>query len=300
MSQSVNEMSIPVAMFTVSISGKSDSANAKNLNREISDTKGADVDVVRTMVDIIPKTFSKPISSIGAKVRNLFEKDGIRLGKTLYGIPLSILPKFKAELDAYQQEYRLHVEKLVEIAQNGTLREMIIAQSGAIADEIVNRIPDADDIRNGYGIDVRVSVDFTDAKVNQAMAILSDDVRNQLRKEVEESAKKNREDKINTINAKIVDCVKKVIKDIESNVEKIKDAKQDRIVWEGVIKGIKYVVDVLPAYNVLNNPEIDKLINTVKEKFGKLDKDMLKDSEVVRKSAVADAVEIKKAFSDFF
>jgi len=302
MSQSVNTnaISLPVAMYTYTTSGKADSVNAKNVNREISDQKGAEADVVRTMVDVLPKTYSKPISSIRGKVRNHFEKHGIRLGKTLYGIPMTILPKFKAELDALQQEYKLHVEKLVAIAENGTLTDMIVKQSGMLADEIVGKIPTADQIRNGYSIDVRVSVDFSDSKVDQAMAILSDDLKNQLRAEVEESAKKDRADKINTINAKIVDCVKKVISDIETNVDKINGAKQDRIVWEGVVKGVKYIVDVLPAYNVLNNPEIDRLINIVKEKFGKLDKDMLKDSEVVRTTAIADAVEVKKAFSDFF
>jgi hypothetical protein len=296
MSMNTNTVSIPVAMYTVSISGKSDSANAKHLDNEISADKGADQGAVRTMVSVIPKTYSKPITSIGAKVRNHFEKHGIRLGKTLYGIPMTILPKFKAELDALQQEYKLHVEKLIQIAEDGTLRDMIIRQSGEIADEIAGKIPTADQIENGYGIDVRVSVDFSDAKVDQAMAILSDDLKNQLRAEVEESAKKDREDKINMINGKIVEKVKHLIADIEKRCKSADKGTQ----WKTMIDKVKYITEVLPAYNVLKNPELDKLIEIVKEKFGKLDQDLLKDSEVIRTTAIADAVEVKKSFSDFF
>jgi hypothetical protein len=291
-----NKVSIPVAMYTVSISGKSDSANAKRLDREISDNKGADKGAVRTMVSIIPKTYSKPITSIGAKVRNHFEKNGIRLGKTLYGIPMTVLAKFKAELDALEQEYKLHVEKLVEIAEDGTLVDMIVKQSGELADEIVGRIPTADQIRNGYGIDVRVHVDFDDAGVNQAMAILSDDLKNQLRSEVEESAKKDRNDKINTINAKIIENVKKLIADIEDRCKSAEKGTQ----WKTMIDKVKYITEVLPAYNVLKNPELDALIEMVKVKFGKLDQDLLKVNGEIRETAIADAVEVKKAFSDFF
>lgn len=289
-------ISIPVAMYTLCVSGKSDSANAKHLDNEIADAKGADDGAVRTMVGIIPKTYSKPITSVGAKVRNHFEKNGIRLGKSLFGIPMTILPKFKADLDVMIQEHKLLVSKLVEIAESGVLKDMIIKQSGALADEIISKIPDADTIRNGYGIDVRVSVDFADAKVDQAMAILSDDLKNQLRKEVEESAKKDREDKINTINAKIIENVKHLIKDIETRCK----TAEKRTQWKTMIDKVRYIVDVLPAYNVLKNPELDKLIEMVKVKFGKLDQELLKDSEVVRNTAIADAVEVKKAFADFF
>ena len=296
MSMNTTAVSIPVAMYTVSISGKSPKRNSKGLDKEITESKGASDDAFTGLVRLLPKTYVDPITSLSSKIRNHFELHGIRLGKCLYGIPMTILAKFKFELDTLVQEYYLHVSKLVEIAQNGSLEEMVMRDAGKLSYAIEGKIPSADQIRNAYGVDVRVSVDFSDSKVDQAMAILSDDLKNQLRSEVEESAKKDRTDKINIINDKILDKVRHLIADIESRCKTAEKGTQ----WKTMIDKVKYITEVLPAYNVLKNPELDKLIETVKEKFGKLDQDLLKDSEIMRSTAIADAVEVKKSFADFF
>jgi len=287
---------LPVAFYTVSISGKSDNANAKGLDAEIEANKGAEEGAIRSLVNIIPKVYSKPITSLGAKVRNHFEKNGIRLGKTVYGIPLTILPKFKAELDVLRQEHALHVSKLVEVAESGVLLDLVTKQAGDVASQVVDKVPDADDIRNGFGIDIRVAVDFNDTKISQAMAILSDDVKNQLRAEVEASAKKDKDDQINNVNGKIINAVKLLIKDINDRCAKGEKGTQ----WKTMIDKIKHIVEVLPAYNVLANPELDALIKSVNDKFGKLDQDLLKEDDNARKEMIEDANEIKSTFAKLF
>lgn len=292
----VSQVEIPVAFYTVSISGKSDNANAKGLDAEIADNKGTDADAVRTLVSIIPKVYSKPITSIGGKIRNHFERNGIRLGKTLYGIPLAVLPAFKMELDKMMQEYQLHVAKLVEIAENGTLRDVVIKSAGDVANEIADKIPSADDIRNGYGVDVRVKVNFNDGNVQKAMQILSDDLKSQLRQEVEESTKKDNADKVNAVSSKIVDAVRELVKDINERCAKAEKGTQ----WKTMVDKVKRIVDVLPAYNVLGNPELDKMIASVREKFGKLTTEDLKESDKTREEAITNAKEIANSFANLF
>jgi len=294
------KVQIPVAFYTICISGKAANSNAKGLNAELTQEKNADNGAFTTLVNVIPKTYSAPIQSIASKVRGHFEKNGLRLGTSLYGIPLTILPKFKAELDTLLQQHDLLVAKLIDITESGDLRQMVLNAAGDAAKEIEGKIPDADDIREGYGIDIRVQVDFTDSKVDAALKILSDDMKNQLRAEVEASTKKDNEEQINTINSKIINAVKKVVKDILSNCTKIADATADRIVWKGVVDKIEEIVKVLPAYNVLGNPELDKLIAAVQTKFGSLNVDDLKKDAKVREGAKADAVELTQAFSNLF
>jgi len=290
--------SMPVAIYTLSISGKSDNVQAKELQAEMTAEKGAGQDGIVALVNVLPKVYTKPITSVGGQIRNYFNKNGIQLGKTVYGIPISILPKFKSELDKMIQEYKLHVSKLVAIAETGELRDIVIKQAGDCADEIANKIPDADKIRNGFDVDVRVHVNFDDANVGKALQILSDDVRDQLRKEVEESAKKDDADKVNAVTAKVVDAVKDLIQDIQKRCTRNSDEKT--VQYKTMIDRVKYIVDVLPAYNVLANPELDKMIEVVKEKFGKLDKDTLKENATVRDTVVKDAKEIATAFAKMF
>ncbi len=292
----VGTVEVPVAFYTVSISGKSDNANAKGLDAEIVEDKGAAVDAVRTLITIIPKAYSKPITSLSGKIRNHFERGGIRLGKTLYGIPLTILPAFKHELDKLIQEYNLHVAKLVELADSGELRKLVVASAGEIADEIADKVPSADAIRNGYGVDVRVRVNFSDANVDAALKILSDDMKAQLRQEVEESTKKDNADKTTAINAMIVNAVKELVLDIQKRCKTAEKGTQ----WKTMIDKIEHIVNILPAYNVLKNPELDKLIASVNEKFGGLVKDDLAESAEARQKTIEGANEIAASFGNLF
>ena len=287
---------IPVAFYTLSISGKSDNVNSKGLDAEITENKGADSDAIRTLISIIPKPYSKPIVSVGGKIRNHFEKNGIRLGKTLYGIPLAVLPAFKNELDKMMQEYQLHVSKLIEIAEDGSLRDIVIKSAGDMASDVAGKIPSADDIRNGYGVDVRVKVNFNDGNVQKALQVLSDDLKNQLREEVEASAKKDNADKVNAVSAKIVDAVRELVKDVNERCKKAEKGTQ----WKTMVDKVKRIVEILPAYNVLGNPELDKMIASVSEKFGKLSTDDLKEDAKVREDAIAGANQIANDFANLF
>lgn len=294
---SVNgSVEIPVAFYTLSISGKSDNVNSKGLDAEITENKGADCDAVRTLISIIPKVYSKPIVSVGGKIRNHFERNGIRLGKTLYGIPLTVLPAFKMELDKLMQEYQLHVSKLIEIAEDGTLQDIVLKSAGDLAGEVAGRIPSADDIRSGYGVDVRVKVNFNDGNVQKALQILSDDLKSQLRKEVEESTAKDNADKVNAVSSKIVDAVRELVKDINERCKKAEKGTQ----WKTMVDKVKRIIDVLPAYNVLGNPELDKMIASVNEKFGKLSTDDLKEDAKIREEAIAGANQIANDFANLF
>jgi hypothetical protein len=131
------------------------------------------------------------------------------------------------------------------------------------------------------------------------MQILSADLKEQLRKEVEESVKKDKLDAENAFNIKITSAVQKILSDIEKNAARIAKA-EDRIHWKTVIDNINHVIEVLPAYNVRGNAELSKLIEMVRVKLGSFDKDNLQKDSKSQAAIVASAKEIENTFADLF
>lgn len=289
-----NVGSIPVAFYTVTVRGLSDTIQATATTAQVNAEK--EVKEGKYRIQRIPEGVAKPINNKGSEISNHFQKYGIQLGKGLFGIPLAILPKFKMELDAMIQERSLMVAKLAELSETGELARLVIANAGKCSDEVASKIPSPLEIRESYSVEVNVKVDFNDAGCAKAMQVMSDELKNQLRSEVEESAKRESADQMSAINGKIVDAVRDLVKDINDRCSRADKGTQ----WKTMVDKVKKIVEVLPAYNVLGNPELDNMIKSVSEKFGKLTSDDLKDSAVVRAETIAGAKQIATSFANMF
>ena len=141
-----------------------------------------------------------------------------------------------------------------------------------------------------------MDVNFGDSRVEAAMQILSDEMKSQLRNEVEASSKKEQAEILSNMQGKITDKVKALLADIQDRVTKGEKGTQ----WKTLVDKVRHIVEVLPAYNVTENPELDKMIASVKENFGTLNEDGLKDSVTVRAATVEKANQMVDSFANLF
>jgi DNA-binding GntR family transcriptional regulator len=294
MSQQVidNARNMPVVFYKFSVYGKAQNTKDKKSTAEITEQKNADTGVGTVLVNRVPKQFSGPIKTMEGKIRNLFYKKAIQLGDS-FAVPIEVLPAFKVELEQYVQEYKLFHAKLIEASENGELTRVISEQKGDF--EIA--IPSTDDIRNGYGVDYKVDCNFNSKAVQNAMKVLSDELKTQLREEVEISAKSENAEALSAVSKNIVETIREFLNDITEKCD-TKETKGTH--FKGLVDRMSHIVKVLPYYNVTKDPTMSKLIETVNEKFGKMNKEILKDDETARKELATGAKDMMKDFANIF
>ena len=289
-----NAVEMPVVFYKFTVRGKASKTNVKEMSREAEEAAKADKGTVTSLVTRIPSCFAKPVKTVEGQIRNLFYKEAIVLGDS-YGVPIAILPSFKSKLDKLVQEYHLHYSKLLDAAHSGELITILAKQSGELIERI--KAPTVTEIEEGYGVEIDMDVNFTSSAVETAMKVLSDDLKDQLRKEVEVSRDRQNKAQLESVGQTIVGTVKELLLDIQDRCAR-QDVKGTH--FQSLIDKVEHIVKVLPAYNVTNNPEMDKLLSEVKAKFENLDKDTLKVSADERQKAVDAAAEITKGFADLF
>jgi hypothetical protein len=67
-----------------------------------------------------------------------------------------------------------------------------------------------------------------------------------------------------------------------------------------MVEALEEIVNVLPAYNVTNNPEITNLIETVRKTFDGVNKETLKDDATARQNMVTKAQTVASGFASMF
>ena len=285
---------MPVAIFTPHIRGKSDNVEDKSLSAKAEQENNAQKGMVKSRVTRIPKMYAGPIGTMEGKIRQHFYKEGIQIGAS-FAVPLSIFPSFKAVLDGYIQEYNLLFAKMVASVESGEMEAVLRKEAGDLIDKIT--VPSVSEIRNGYGVEVNLNCNFDSENVQTALKVLADDVRENLKKDVETSVKKENEAQLSAATQKIVGEVKALLKDINTRCN-VADAKGFK--YETLIDKIERVTKVLPSYNVTGDKQLSDLLETIRQKFDGLNKKTLKTDATVRESTVKKAQEIAAGFAQMF
>ena len=285
---------MPVVFYRLHIKGKASKANVKELSVKAEQENGAKADTVTSLVVRIPAIYAAPIKSVEGKIRNLFYKKAIQLGDA-FGVPIKVLPSFKHELDTLTQEYNLHFSKLVEASESGEMETILSAQTADLREKIT--APTAAEIRSGYGVVVNSFVNFESTAVQDAMKVLADDLKTSLKADVEASVARENASQLEASNQMILEKVKTVLKDIMTRCA-LADVKG--IKFATMVEALEEIVNVLPAYNVTNNPEITNLIETVRKTFDGVNKETLKDDETARKNMVTKAKSVASGFASMF
>lgn len=291
---SVGISDMPVAIFTPHIHGKSENTQVRQIGEKAEQEAGAKAGTVKARVTRIPDMYAGPIGTVEGQIRNLFYKHGIRIGDS-FAVPIAILPAFKKELDAKVLEYNLYFSKMIEAVESGEMETILRNEAGENIKLV--KIPTVKEIREGYGVEINMNVNFNSAKVNEALKVLTDDMKEQLKVEVEASVKRENEMQLSASGKKIVAEVKEFLADINKRCGAT-DAKG--LQFKTMIDRLDRITKVLPAYNVTGDKTLSDLLETVRTKFDGLNKETLKADKAVRDGAVAKAQEIAAGFANVF
>jgi|688.fasta_scaffold104699_9 hypothetical protein len=293
----VSKNEIPVVWYDFSIHSCSSAKKAKTISKETEEFNTSDNGTVSAMVSIIPKIWAKPIRTIEGKIRNHFNLHAIQIGN-MYAVPITTYPKFKHDLDMLLSEHYIKVEALLKVAETGELYEVAKKQLSKITDKENIKLPSVEEIRTGYGVDINVNVNFESERTQTALKVLGNDIKDKLVEDVKASAEASVRDQQKAIMETILNPVKALIKDIQDRCNRGED--DSKVVWKTLVDKIKHITEVLPQYNINNDPEVSKMFDALKESFGNLDKETLKVSADVRKDAVVKAEKIAMDFSKMF
>ncbi len=119
--------------------------------------------------------------------------------------------------------------------------------------------PDPKNLRKKFGIRIRI---FPITDPDDFRVALSGDTANTIRSEMQEDF---RDDLGEAMRAPIVRLYKMIAK-VETTLK-----NEDKIFRDSLIDNVKALTDILPSLNILNDPEISKLIKTAKEEISEID-----------------------------
>lgn len=293
----VSNNEIPVVWYDFSIHSCSSAKKAKTISKETEEFNTSDNGTVSAMVSIIPKLWAKPIRTTEGKIRTHFNEHAIQIGN-MYAVPITTYPKFKHDLDMLLSEHYRNVEALIRVAETGELYEVAKKQLSKITDKENIILPSVDEIRTGYGVDINVNVNFESERCQVALKVLSQDIQDTLVRQVKTTAEASIKDQQKAIMETVLTPVKDLIKDIQDRCARGSD--DGKIQWKTLVDKIKHITEVLPQYNINNDPEVSKMFDALKESFGNLDKETLKVNADVRKDAIVKAEKIAMDFSKMF
>lgn len=290
----IERSDLPVVFYRVKVRGKASKTNIKELSDVAEQAAGAKRGTVTSLVVRVPECFAAPIKKRESQIRGLFYKEAIALGDA-YGVPIAILPSFKAKLDVLRQEYALDFAALVEASENGVMERMLKEQLNILRQKVTP--PTSAEIREGYGVDVQTFINFDSVAVQTAMKVLGDDIKSSLRADVEASVARENASQLSAAREKITEDVKAFLDDIRIRCS-VADTKG--IQYKTLVDKYMKIVNVLPAYNVTNDPEVSKLLADIRTKFDGLAKETLATNPTVRQSTIAKADEITAGFASMF
>lgn len=293
----VSKNEIPVVWYDFSIHSCSSAKKAKTISKETEEYNTSDNGTVSAMVSIIPKIWAKPIRTIEGKIRTHFNAHAIQIGN-MYAVPITTYPKFKHDLDMLLSEHYIKVEALIKVAETGELYEVSRKQLSKITDKENIKLPSVEEIRSGYGVDININVNFESERTQVALKVLSGDIKDKLVEDVKKSLESSLHDQQKAIMENIISPVKALIADIQDRCTRNPD--DSKVVWKTLVDKIKHVTEVLPKFNLNDDPEITKMFDILKDSFGNLDKDVLKDNPEVRKEVVKKAELIAINFGSMF
>ena len=293
-----NEVKVGIGMqvvfANVKIRGLSMKKQDKELGNEVSDSHDAESGTVTALVKKFPDSFSKPISSAGTKVYDVYKRHGIRVAG-MYAIPIKKFVKFHTELKEAISTFELQVSNLRDAVQTGELARIAEAQQGTLynsdnditvkdVDRTFKVIPDMQKNTNCQGIDDALAIlgEETVAMINEEHA-----------KAIEQAKKDAQNAPVRVMSEKVQEWSTDLVKKCTAG-----DTKGTQ--WKTVIKHISDLIAELPTYNVTNNPAVDAVIAEMKEKLGNLKEYELKHDEVKRKDAVTIANDVAMKFAGMF
>jgi hypothetical protein len=264
--------------------------------KEMEIENNCEVKTVHTSVQRIPKALIKPLQSAGMSIRNHFKMYGISLG-TEIGIPIAILPRFKAKLEELKAEFDVQKENLVRLAEDGTMAKMSRAALAAVKEKYSVGIPTADEIRNGFGYDIVSSANFDSPAVKKAFDLLETGFRESVRKEIETSMKADISEQLEE-SSRVIRA--KVLATLNTVINKAGKVEVKGVHFKTIVKSILNLVEDMPNYNLTNDPEITKLLAEVRTQFDGVNGEILRIDPKARESAVEKAKAVKKNFAKMF
>jgi hypothetical protein len=273
-------------LVNVSVHGWTGQRKNGKASQEYADSVSAAKDAVSVLTSLIPKRELDPIRKAGQRAYTYF------IDKTLPWMDggYRILPsekffEFRQEIAKLAAEYQESVEHLAqrwpEITSDANLKKRLGDLYGTI------QIPQASDLKWKFRISRNVMslpevsdfrVKFSDAEFDEAKA------------EIEETWKEMTVRAMSDLWSGLAELVENIAATM---------SKKDKKFRNSMIQKVRDFCDKIPSYNLMDDPQLEKIRLEVKTKLAELDPEDLREIPNKRKQAAEDAEALLKKIKGY-
>lgn len=255
----------------------------KQVSEEACASKNADNDVIEAIINLAPPAELKAIRQARGKVYNKFQEmtlPWMRGGLNL--LPSAMYMDYRKKMKVVLDYHKATVESLA------TRWPEIVANKqrlGKLASKYT--LPTVDELRAKFYIeqDILPIPDVSDFRV---------DIGDDEMKEIQEQATKSFEESFNNATRKLWQQLANLLSNLAERM-----CTADTKFHDSIIENVKEFCDLIPKYNITNNPDLENIRKEVVDKITKLDPEDLREIPNHRKKAGADAKELLAKISTY-
>lgn len=155
--------------------------------------------------------------------------------------------------------------------------------------------PSASEIRSKFRIELKV-LPFPDAE--DFRADLDDDTVADIKREITEMSEKVVDDAMKHTANQIIDLVGHMAEKLHEYGTAKKGER--KFFMDSLVENVRELVDLLPAFNLTNNPKLDQITKRMAKELCAEDAQALRDNEAARKAVAKSADEIVAEVGKFF
>lgn len=256
----------------------------KGASQKVTDEAGADADAARVNKHIVPKSTLAPVQAAATALRTHFytktlpwKDNGDRL----------LTRKFYAQfIEKYEELVRDFNNEVENFLQNTylTARDQASFRMGDLFNP--DDYPPAADLRRKFyvNLDIEPVAEAGDFRVKMS-ADQVDRIKHDLERAMVERQKRA-----------MLDVWSRLFDTLSHYVNRV---GQDGILRESVVTNLEEIVEVLPALNILNDPELEAMRQRIKESLIGYDVKDLRSDPHVRKVAATEASAIMEDMGAF-
>jgi len=256
---------------------------SKKGKQELVEAHNADNSSVVAAVHLLPKHLQKKLRTHANGIRELVSKYSIPYDNGSRIMKASNYPKLRSELDKKINAYAIFVQDEI-VANYDAIVNMARIRLNGLFDEVM--FPSRDEMASKYGVHLYVEqMPNTDAAsfvidgLNQQQI---DEIRTNLRSEIESNLKEGQKRAIAELREAIVNIYEKT-------------KKEDGARYKAAIRNLVDKCNNIDNVNVLEIPELTKVAGEVKQKLGRVSASALKANSGACKKVAEDATDLMSA-----
>lgn len=282
------------AVIDVTVHAPAQKVKLKKTTGEVAAANNASDKAISVLAERIPADHAKALYNAGQAVRNYVDRMAVKINRQSV-VPVPELPKVWIGLYGHDNlastecvghtglvcKYNALKAGLIDLCKSGELDRIVDEKIGNLSVEVSKM--DCVALESAFGIDIVLDIDCSSQTVRDALAQLSQNVRESVEARAAADAEKAAGQAVVEITQHAIAWVQATLANV---IEKMTLAEKGTH-YKSLVAQVQELVDRLPAYNMTGDAKVAEAITAIRERLAKvMDADTLRDAPAARASAI--------------